>query len=258
MQGVAQGALAEARVTSGLVDPYFHDLRRQLARDIGTAPDFTDAANPQNLPKTLVGSWSKAAESYGKTGTAYDAPVTRESIAGPGEIPSQLQREIDRGSGDAKALAMQLYAGARLRDFGQGKMGAELYAEVELRQGATGAVAGVRLVQRSGVATFDGWVLQRAASAVDALGPLDAGARPEGYHSVWGFTGRVSYMRSTKDITMKDDWAYLALASVAGLTTGTFDEMTGTSQYVDLRHPHYECSVKLLRVYEGPPGAPTP
>ncbi len=256
VEGGAQSLLAEARVKSGLVDPYFGDLRRQLAKSIESAPDFTDAADPKNLPKTWVGSWQTAAQSYGKTGVAYEAPVSRTA---PQEIPSVLAQEVARGSPDARAFAMKLYAGARLRDFGQGKMGAELYAEVELSQGPTGALQRLTLVRASGISTFDAWVVEKAASAIDALGPLDAAAHPKGLRSVFGFTGRVSYMRKTGDIHLEKDAPYLLASTVLGLipglglvnpgTVGTFDETTGEGYYVDLRYPHYECQVKLLRVY---------
>ena len=238
--------LAKARVEGGLVDPYYHELRRQLSRTLVDAPDFTDAKEGRNLPKTWAASWKGGAERYGKTGTAYEAPVTRESISGPGEVPSKL----DPTANGMKELAMKLYAGARLRDFGMGKMGVELYAVVDLQQTATGAIEGLTLVEASGVATFDRWVLERASSAVGAVGALDGGARAQRHHSVWGFTGRVSYMRSTKELATGRDWAYLAVASLAGLTTGTFDEVSGEAYLVDLRNPHYECAVKLLRVYD--------
>jgi hypothetical protein len=91
-------------------------------------------------------------------------------------------------------------------------------------------------------------VLDRATQAVSLLDPLDGGLGSE-LRSVWGFCGRVAYKRALRDVNAKDDWWYLAVAGVSGLLTGTLDEMKGDLQYVDLRHPHYECTAKLLRVY---------
>jgi hypothetical protein len=256
VQGGTQALFAEARVKSGLVDPYFGDLRRQLAKSIEEAPDFTDAANPKNLPKSWVGSWQTAAQNYGKTGVAFDAPIHRTDIP---EIPTVLQQEIARGNPTAQALGMKLYAGARLRDFGQGKMGAVLYAEVELAQAPTGALERLTLVRASGISTFDAWVVEKAATAVDTLGPLDAAAHPKGLKSVFAFTGHISYMRKVGDIKPGADVPYLVASSLLGMipgvgavlpgSVGTFDEVTGEAYYLDLRYPHYECQVKLLRVY---------
>ena len=54
-----------------------------------------------------------------------------------------------------------------------------------------------------------------------------------------------------KDVKLVEDGWYLALAAVPGLLTGTFDEVSGKVEFIDLRHPHYEARVKLLRVYDG-------
>lgn len=244
VDGWAKDELALARVESGLVDPYFVDLRRTIGSQIARSPDFTDLG-VAGTGKQIVSSWQAGAERYGKTGSPFEAPVMRSE---PTEVPSALQREADRGSPDARAMAMRLYAGARFRDFGDGKLGAELYAEVELRQGGNGALEKLELIRASGVPQFDRFVLDRATKAVSLLDPLDGGLGKE-LRSVWGFHGRVAYNRAMRDVNVKDDWWYLAIAGATGMLTGKFDEVNGDAQYVDLRHPHYECTVKLLRVY---------
>lgn len=244
VDGWAKDELATARVESGLVDPYFVDLRRNIATQVAKSPDFTELG-AAGIGKQVVSSWQAGAERYAKTGNPFEAPVMRNA---PTEMPSNLQREVDRGSVQARELATTLQAGARLRDFGDGKMGAELYAEVELRQNGAGAVEHLTLIRASGVAQFDRWVLDRASTAVSLLDPLDGGMGSQ-LRSVWAFRGRVAYNRAMRDVNLKEDWWYLAVAGATSMMTGKFDEVTGDVQYVDLRHPHYECTVRLLRAY---------
>jgi hypothetical protein len=244
VDGWARDELAQARVESGLVDPYFVELRRAIGSQVARSPDFTDL-DVADMGKQLVSSWQPGAARYAKTGAPFDAQVMRSE---PMEVPSAIQRGVASGSPAASELAMRWYAGARLRELGDGKLSAELYAEVEFRQGGTGRIEKLELLRASGVPQFDRFVLDRATQAVSLLDPLDGGLGSE-LRSVWGFRGRVAYKRALRDVNAKDDWWYLAVAGVSGLLTGTLDEMKGDLQYVDLRHPHYECTAKLLRVY---------
>jgi hypothetical protein len=193
-------------------------------------------------------AFKAAAKSYGATGTPYLSPEAMPA----GEIPSSLQRELDRGSTQAREFAQTLQVGARIRDFGNGKMGAELVAVVELRQAASGALLHSLLVQSSGNTLFDSWVMGQAIEGVGlAAEPPDAGLgiHEDGMRSVWAFSGKVVYKRSLQETRLKDDWWYLLGALATSTLAGNFEETTGKIEYIDLRHPSFECRVSLLQVY---------
>jgi hypothetical protein len=243
-EGWANQTIAQLRVDVGTVDPYLSDLRGELVRRLEDAPNFTEPNGLKELGQTLAKSYLTGAQNYGRTGSAYEMPAGwRESV----EIPDGVKAAAANGSPQAREFASMLYAGARFRDFGEGRMGAQLYAVVEIRQQPTGTVEAMTLLQSSGVPMFDTWVMARAHLAIDTLGARDGGLKP--LKSVWGFTGKVTYKRSVRELNLQKDWWYLAIAGATSLMTGSFDEVTGQVDYIDLRHPHYECRVKLLAEY---------
>lgn len=244
VEGFARDDLARARVESGLVDPYFGDFRRRFSNELANPSLYENPSAPE-LAQQLARSWMQGAQNYGRTGSPFEASP---SPLLPPEVPSAVAREADRGSTQAKSFADTLSAGARLRDFGEGRMGAELYAVLEIRQSPDGAVKELRLVEASGVPAFDQWVRVQAQAAVEALG-APQGDHPNGLHSMWGVRGKVTYKRDLRETNLVDDGWYLALALVPALLTGTFDELSDKVEYIDLRHPRLECRVKLLRVY---------
>lgn len=244
-EGWMRDTLAQRRVAVGTVDPYLTDLRRALVRQLDDPPNFTEPKTLEALGTTLARSYLASAEQYGASGSPVETPPpTRVAEAA---APSALEAAVEKGSHQARELQGLLRAGAGLRDFADGRLGVQLYAVVEIRQEPSGAIEAMTLLQPSGVPTFDLWVMSRARLATEVLGQRDGGLRPLLSH--WGFTGRVSYKRRVRDLRLKDDWWYLAVAGASSLMTGTFDEVSGKVDYVDLRHPHYECGVKLLAEY---------
>lgn len=249
VDGWAQQTLAAHRVRSGVVSHYFTDLRHKLEDVTKEPPAFIDPISLKSLPahgQQAVKAWKAGAERYGKTGTAYDAPDDYSGLHGV------AISEAEKGGAQAQRFQASTTAAARLRDFGNGKMGEELIAIVELKQGSDGALADLSLVQPSSSVRFDTWVMAQAPKALDGLvDPPDGGIgiHAHGMRSVWAFKGRISYKRSVKDTKLLEDGWYLALMAVPGLLTGNFDEVSGNMDYVDLRHPHYECAVQLLEVY---------
>lgn len=244
VDGFAKDVLASARVERGLVDPAYGELRRRLANAISKVPDAINPQDAREKTAAFFDQWKASRERYGKTGAPYETP---EGWRADSEIPPPLQAAVDRGSPEATALRNWMYAGARLRDFADGRMGAEIVSIVDVTVDHAGAVASLEMIQRSGLPTFDSWVLETLEKQSLPMLGLDAGALPAAHRSRWAFTGRIVYFRSVKDVKAAEDVPYLLVASLFG--SGRFDPVLGTADYIDLRHPHYQASVKLLAVY---------
>lgn len=249
VDGWVQTTLARTRVENGVVSYYFHDLRKRLELKTDNPPPFVEPFGLNSLPQLgqqVMQGWSAGAKRYGKTGAAYEETPGYKGLHGA------AYSEAEKGGRQAREFQQKTEAAARLRDFGDGKMGEELLAVVELRQGSDGALVDLSLIQPSSSVRFDAWVMQQAPKAVEGLvAPPDAGVgiHPDGMHSVWAFKGRVTYKRDLGDAKLLEDGWYVGLMAVPALLTGNFDEVTGKVEYVDLRHPKYECRVQLLEVY---------
>ncbi|MFO0595334.1 MAG: hypothetical protein U0228_08520 [Myxococcaceae bacterium] len=253
-----QSGFAQARAQNGLPDPAYGVLGRELRAATAEVPAFIDTNSAKEVATAFKDSWLAGAERYGKTGAPYAEPEGRlESI----ERPSALADAMSRGSPDALALGSFLSAGARLQEFADGRAGLELYALVEIRQNALGAVEHVELVRPSGLRPFDAWVTERAGGIVVTLG-FDAGARERALRSVWRFDGILKFRRAVKPGKL-DGRAALgmitmtALSMLSGLGNangaprfpgmlGRFDEVTGEMDVVDLTNPTYDCKVTLV------------
>jgi hypothetical protein len=247
VQRWAKDSLAENRAQRGLVHPYYSDMRRKLQELTASPPPFHP--EPKSAGKKAVeaywNSWKGAREAYGKTGQPYATP---EGYRKEFEIPNQLQKMADRGDANAAAGAAMMYAKARLRDLGEGRMGIELEAQVELRQSSEGAVLSTTLVKSSDSKSFDTFVVDRTPVAAGAL--LDDGAVDVGKErrSVWAFIGSITYFHKMDEATTAPDRVY---AEVLGALLGSkFEEVTQGREYIDLNRPVYHCRVKLLAVEE--------
>lgn len=246
VQGWAEDELATARVTSGLLPPYFSELRRELTAGLVNPPAIFDAKaeNTEQLKAwagQLKRSWEVGARNYAATGSPYpEAPGKSH------ERPSMLEADAQRLDEGARIGLGTIAQGNRLRELGEGRAGLELVVIVELEHASDGSLVSAVMLKGSGVKPFDLWVMRSAEIGLDAVKelPPDGGAR-----SVWEFRGRVSYMRSVKDFDVKEDLWYVLPMAAVGMLPGTFDEVLGTAQYVDLRRPHYEATVRLLRAY---------
>lgn len=255
VQNFAESVLAESRVEGGIVAPYFYDLRRRLNVAVENPPPVMEPFGWKTLGKTgeqLWESYEAARHRYGATGVAYDAAPARK----PGsDVPKVVEEAMERGANLGRSSGLKaneiFSAGARLRDFGNGQMGNELLAVVELKQSLGGGIESSLLLKASGNKVFDGWVMERAPVALENFPAPDGGVgvHPDGLRSVWAFKGKVTYKRSVGEVKLKEDWWYLLGALPTNLLTGNFDEVFGTVEYIDLRYPKYECHVSLLQVY---------
>lgn len=247
VQRWAKGAFAESRAQRGIVSPYYYDMRSKLQDLTGKPPPFhPEPSTPQGkLLQGIWGSWAGARERYGKTGQPYATP---EGYRAEFEVNPRIAEMADKGDELAGQVRAQLLARARLRDLGEGRMGVELEARVELRQGSDGSVKSTTLLQSSGSKSFDAFVVERTPLAVGSL--VDAGVLDVGKErsTIWAFIGSISYYHSMDEATSVKDklWAQ----TMSALLGSRFEEMTGTREYIDLSRPVYNCRVKLIAVDE--------
>jgi hypothetical protein len=242
-QGWSDEISADIRAETGNVDPRLVALRTAFSKAVTTSDDI--ATMPVAIVQQLGASYQAGAERYGKRGSAFEDPVSRTPDP---RVATELSKAQRSGNAQADDSANIFQAGAAFQDFGSGRSGIELYAEVELTHDTDGRITSRSWVLPSGDPRFDSWIDERLQEVIQQL---NAGVTRSAL-SRWGFKGRVSYMRKTTDIDLKKDALYfLAQGFVSAFTRlptgGRFDEVSGTSEYVDLRHPHFECQVKLVR-----------
>jgi len=178
----------------------------------------------------------------------------------PGSNTAHLARDgAPRLSGiSSEQLQACVDQGRTLDDFLSGKFGDGLTATVELNQGPDGKVLGVRLVAPSTLPAFDRHVLSIAPSALAKLPPppdKGFGIKPTGMKSVWRFEGRVKFKRPLKEwnpltggLTGTLVGALYGLACPGLGPPITYDAATGQMELIDLAHPRFTCTVKLVRV----------
>ncbi len=261
VDGWLRDGLATSRAKNG-VDPYFSQLGRELEKQAAIDSDKLLSGDPA---RDLLSAYQDGASRYAKTGNPYaegatpgfapqidgDTPLAMNARKFPGSGLTNGQSVFGGGVGP-DALRQKLEMGRSLRDFAEGKFGNGLLAIVDIRQGSDGRLLQLTLAQPSGNAAFDAHVMRTAPAAVAGLGPppeKGIGIHPEGMRTTWSFEGRIVYRRKLSDMSLLRDGWYLALMGVAGLATGSFDEMTGEVQIPDFRHPEFKLKVKLLKVY---------
>ncbi len=247
VQGFVDDTMAGINAEVGRIDPQLADLRARWNEALAKGPD-TSGGTARGVAGELFKSWQAGAERFGATGTPYPEP---EGYRRENEVMPEVDRAA--GTGNADAIKMQKWAerGARFREFGDGRMGPEFVAIVEIAPSHELAPLSFTLLQPSGVQAFDAWVIERAGKTFESW--LLTTKDPEAIgRTVWAFRGRVVYWRDRRDFDPRTDAAYLALAGLLGLSTGRFDEMTGSVEYVDLMHPHFTAKATLLGAYPRP------
>jgi hypothetical protein len=241
VKSLLRRGVAEAKLNDGVVEPAVAALHAALNKAVQEVPEYLDPKTDSAKLRALTRSWQAGAERFGKTGVAYDDPPgTRDD-----GVPRQIRAAANAGNQQAIELAAKYYAGARLREFGQGATDNGLTVRVAIDLAPHG-LEQVSLVFGSGYKAFDEWVLTQATASARArseeAGVLRAKKR---VRSLWDYSGIVTYLRKVDKIKPAD-LLYIIPMSIPGLTAGTFDEVTGAAEYVDLRYPHYKCRAKLV------------
>jgi len=176
-------------------DVYWHDMQEALGKNFEVDFDVSkrEADRPTGSVREALGAYQRAAESYGRTGSAYGDAQHRslnESIA-TGPVPAG-----DRGFGGtplegAKAAAdMQLLAQAA---FGEGnRWNKKLVVLIQIVQDPDGKIQAAQITTTSGNKTYDGTALSqvRKLAGKGALGTPPSGRR----RTVWAFETDFSTM----------------------------------------------------------------
>jgi hypothetical protein len=252
VQGFLDDGLATLRVENGLVDSFFGEMDKALEKGLSGAPLFGYQGVLQHFFKTTpeqgqgLRELLKSVERYGASGS----PVAL------GESSGSERLEDAARSGAAGARARTRPSAVDTIDAYSRRAGS-LHAKLDLEQSPTGQVLSVKLVQGSGNALFDAYVLERVPTSLSALGPAPEhfSARMKGavVRSTWAIEGRVSFARTLKlsklDKLDAEDAAYISALMPLGLLSGNFEETRGEVIIPDFRRPHFDIRTELLRVY---------
>jgi hypothetical protein len=233
----ARDIQAHRRAEDGVVDDYFRTLRHSLESATKNPPPFGAGNFLGDVGNALVNN--PAYKNYAKTGNPYPDRVDPLYETSPlGGV----------GMGNSNLPPPQTF------NFGfvKGSDGG-LEARVEMWQSIEGKLVKLSLIKSSGNKDFDAHVVRNAPNALKDLPPPPpdgAGVHPEGIHSLWAFQGKISYMKSAKNVNMKKDWAGVAAAAIPSLLSGMpFDETTGDVYVLDPSSPEFVVKVHLLAVY---------
>lgn len=257
-QGLLEDEIANGRMRNGIIDPYFISEERALQDATEHAPKFTEG---KTFVHDLLDAIAPGASQYARTGNPY-APGAVPEGHKETEFTSPMERAmVDQPGSQMADLGRKVAAGARMREFADGKFGVGITATVELRQDASGKLIEAKILVSSGSKVFDQHVLKKAPEAIAKLPPppkQGAGIHASGLRSVWQFEGRILYWHKLKVSQLKpeDVAKYAAMGLISALSQGwvpqsdgRFDPQTGTMEVVDLTDPQFTCRVKLLRAY---------
>ena len=176
-------------------DVYWHDMQEALAKNFDVDFDVSkrEADRPTGSVREAFGAYQRAAESYGRTGSAYGDAQHRslnESIA-TGPVPAGDRGFAGTPLEGAKAAAdMQLLAQAA---FGEGsRWNKKLVVLIQIVQDPDGKIQAAQITTTSGNKTYDRAALTqvRKVAGKGLLGTPPSGRR----RTVWAFETDFSTM----------------------------------------------------------------
>ena len=185
VDGWADDAAAEARVQRGLPHPYLTEVGDALRGGLNSAEGGTPAAlgGPRAL-ELLVNRYRNAAQQYARTGNPGD-------VIPPGLAPRQTekQNELFGNEGGSTWTRAFTQSADTLQLLSHG---APLLAlTLELRQRPSGQILSERVIEPSGSAKFDAFVMRVVPLALSGLGavPHEALHGRSELRSVWRIQG---------------------------------------------------------------------
>ncbi len=252
VQGFLDDGMARLQVENGLADTFFGDMDKALEKGLSGAPLFEYRGVLQHFfkarPENVQGlrDFLASVHSYGASGS----PDSMGSPSGTDRL-----EDVARSGGAGARARSQRSTTDVLEEYNR-RVGA-LHVKMELEQAPSGQVLGVKLLESSGNALFDAYVLERVSPALSALGPAPEhfAARYKGpVRSVWGIEGHVSFSRTLRFSKLHEldasDAAYISGLLPLGLLSGNFEETRGEVIIPDFRRPHFDIRTELLRVYD--------
>lgn len=189
MQETLGALAAEARTRNG-TDPYFGSLANAL-HDGFAGPAQARALTGKEQLADAVGTYTTAASAFARTGNPGVSKEYADQVAQQ-PLARAAEREFARGNEDQARWLMsgaQLLAGNDSLKASAGRARKSLL--LELVQDASGALAGLQVLERSGDDTFDDFVVHRVRKVVRDRGDVPDGGvsgAPLGFKSVWRFT----------------------------------------------------------------------
>jgi TonB family protein len=244
VSGFLEDATAGHRVESGLVDPYFYDLRKALTRAAANPPPVAAKAFERSLLTTLFSTSRR----YGATGNPFaPSPLHPSDRDLDARTYSGLQSFLDRPNMDTNALRAA-QGMATLQKLMEEVASNGPRTVIEVRQDRQGQFVSASILESSGNKAFDAHALAAVPKALEALPPPPpdgSGIHADGIRSVWAFEGRVTFQKDVKKLKAGDLLAILPLLPVLG---GSFDLVTGDVA-VNSLGPSLQCKARLLRVY---------
>ena len=185
VDGWADDAAAEARVQRGLPHPYLTEVGDAVRGGLNSVEGGTPAAlgGPPAL-ELLVNRYRNAAEQYARTGNPGDAIP-------PGLAPRQTEKQNELFGNERQSIWARAFTQSAdtLQLLSHG---APLLAlTLELRQRPSGQILSERVIERSGSAKFDAFVMRVVPLALSGLGavPHEALHGRSELRSVWRIQG---------------------------------------------------------------------
>ncbi|MFT3840835.1 MAG: hypothetical protein QM723_27850 [Myxococcaceae bacterium] len=194
-QNLVDGLMGDAARNSGTLPPYFSKVQSGMMDGFGKLlPDLSEKTKQQKAHEALD-PWLVPAESYGKTGSPFANPDDARAVTDTG-----LGRIAQSGGFNHGDPGEAAYLNGRMQQLGamQAMMNASQRARLktvlEIRQTSSGALAETVVLEKSGDAKFDEWVIHQTRRLISDLGETEDGDTPwhdessNGFRSVWQFT----------------------------------------------------------------------
>lgn len=218
---------AHDRVDSGLVDPYFTALARNMRENWKPGPKMVGGSEGKGAGGDLENfarSWHAAAKQYGATGSPLAAD------AAPGPAPThEFQRDPVGGGFDSADFA------ARVNNGDMGFLSGLVV--LQLTQNAKGEATDIRVLQSSGSAALD----ESARAEVKRV----AHESPPPAHGL-GLGGP----------TIRTVWKMEARMVTNGIMpSATFDPSLGSSGIQAPMQTHMVTRIELVAIYGGETGS---
>ncbi len=194
-QNMVDGVMADYARNSGTLPPYFSKVQSGMMDGFGKLlPELSEKTKQEKAHEALD-PWLVPAENYGKTGSPFANPDDERVVTetGLGRIANQGGfNHGDPAEGGRMNQTMQQLGS--MQAMVNAAQRARLKTVLEIRQTSSGALAETVLLEKSGDAKFDEWVIHQTRLLISELGETEDGDTPwhdessKGFRSVWQFT----------------------------------------------------------------------
>lgn len=194
-QNLVDGVMGDVARNSGTLPPYFSKVQSGMMDGFGKLlPDLSEKTKQQKAHEALD-PWLVPAETYGKTGSPFANPDDEREVKETG-----LGRIADQGGfnhsdpAEAGRMNQTMQQLGSMQAMVNAAKRTRLKTVLEVRQTSSGALAETVVLEKSGDAKFDEWVIHQTRKLISELGETDDGDTPwhdessKGFRSVWQFT----------------------------------------------------------------------